>query len=497
MSANQPSASDPAARRLAKNTAALVLLRVVMPGLSMALVFAISRTLGTEGLGTYTLAFTYLYFFVTIAPLGLYSIISRDGARDTTSLDRTLAHSLTLATLASLAMTAAMILLGPALGYDANAKLALTAASFALVPSTLGTLLDAAFIARERMDYLAYTTVAENVVKVGLGVSALALGGSLTTVIALAVVGRYFGCIVGVVLLRALGVNVTLGRERAELGRLLLSAPTFVSIAVFSTLYWRLDVFMLSKMGSVEELGRYSAAWRLLELALVVPQSFCLALYPQIVAAVRTDRAELARLGKLAMRYLAAGSLPIAACITAVSDDVMLLLYGKEFGGAGSTLTVLVWTLVPYGWVRYHAYVLVAADRQNVDLLMNVLLTAVNAGLNLFLIPAYGPWGAGVATFVSMMVYAVAQVAYLARYAPGTGSPLSLSALPLIAAIAAGLSAWLLDGHNLAVRAVVPLAVYCAVLFGCGFFERSELRAMQHLWRRCLAFVPGRRALSS
>jgi O-antigen/teichoic acid export membrane protein len=346
--------SPDSGRRIIKNTAALVVLRVVMPMLSMVLVFAISRILGTDGLGQYTLAFAYLYFFVTVAPLGLHSIITRDGAQNAEALDEILGHSLMLATIASVALTAVMAALGPALGYDRETSLALIVASLALFPSTIGTLFDGAFIARERMDYLAYAALAEIAVKVGFAASALALGYGLITVIALAVVGRAVASIVAIVLLRSLGVRVFLGRDAQVLRRLLASAPTFVSIAIFSTLYWRNDVFMLSKMGTVEDVGRYGAAWRLLELALVVPQSFCLALYPQLAAAVRNDRPELARLGRMAMRYLAAGSLPIAMWITVMGDDVMAFLYGPAFRGTGSTLTVLVWTLVPYGWC-YHA----------------------------------------------------------------------------------------------------------------------------------------------
>lgn len=495
--ATHPAPAQGSGRRILKNTAALVILRVVMPMLSMVLVFAISRLLGTDGLGQYTLAFTYLYFFVTVAPLGLYSIITRDGAQDVAALDEILGHSLTLATIASAVLTVAMAGLGPAFGYDHDTSLALIVASLALFPSTIGTLFDGAFIARERMDYLAWAALAENAVKVGLAATALALGYGLITVIALAVIGRIVASVVAVVLLRSLGVRVFFGRDAQMLRKLLASAPTFVSIAIFSTLYWRIDVFMLSKMGTVEDVGRYGAAWRLLELALVVPQSFCLALYPQVAAAVRSDRAELARLGRMAMRYLAAASLPIATWVTVMGDDVMGLLYGPAFRDTGSTLTILVWTLVPYGWVRYHAYVLVGANLQRIDLAMNVALTAVNVALNLYLIPAYGPWGAGLATLVSMMVYAVAQVVYLARNAPGTASPLALNVLPLVAAIGAGALTWITRDQLFVMRALVPAIAYVAILLLTGFFDTAELNAMRQLGRRCLAYLPLRRAVSS
>ncbi len=474
-----------------------MVLRVLMPALSMILVFAISRILGTDGLGQYTLAFTYLYFFVTVAPLGLYSIITRDGAQQTDKLEELLGHSVTLCTVASVVLTVAMAVLGPALGYDRETCRAIAIASLALVPSTLGTLYDGAFVARERMDCLAYAALTENAIKVGLAAPALMMGFGLTTVIALAVVGRIVANVVAVAMLRSLGIRVFLGRDRRVLAGLLASAPTFVSIAIFATLYWRIDVFMLSKMGTVDDVGRYGAAWRILELALVVPQSFCLSLYPQLAAAVRSDRAELARLGRLAMRVMAAGSLPLAAWVAVMGNDIMALLYGEAFRSTGPTLTILVWTLVPYGWVRYHAYVLVAAELQRIDLAMNVALTVINIALNLYLIPAYGPWGAGLATLISMLVYAIAQVAYLGRHAPGTASSLTLNFLPLVASAAVALLTWATDGHHLVVRALLPAVAYVSALFVGGFFDAEEIAILQRIARRFASFVSTRRVASS
>ena len=68
--------------RVAKNTLVLVALRVLMPAFAVGLVLTLSRYLGVEGLGRYTLAFSFLYLFNAVAPLGLGAIITRDGARD-------------------------------------------------------------------------------------------------------------------------------------------------------------------------------------------------------------------------------------------------------------------------------------------------------------------------------------------------------------------------------------------------------------------------------
>src|SRR5260370_22738994 len=94
--------------RLAKNTAALVVLRIVKPLFSVAVVLVASRLLGSEGLGRYTLAFTFLYFFNEVAPLGLYAFITREGARDRARLEQLLANAIPLGLLASTALAIGM-----------------------------------------------------------------------------------------------------------------------------------------------------------------------------------------------------------------------------------------------------------------------------------------------------------------------------------------------------------------------------------------------------
>ena len=419
--AAKTSADAGSGKRVVRNTAVLVILRFVVPAMSLPVVLLLSRRLGSEALGRYTLAYTWLYFFNTVAPLGLYSIVTRDGARDRRRLGPLLSNATTLGALAALA---------------------------------------------------------ESVVKVGLGVAALLSGLGVEAVLLGAVVARVLACGVALALLRSVGVRVGPAFDRATHRALLRVAPTFLLVGIFATLYWRIDVFMLSKMRPVEDVGYYGAAWRLLELAMVVPQSLCLSLYPQLVAAVLEDRARVARLGALASRYLLALALPAAVLFTVLGRPILRLFYGSGFDPAVPSLVVLMWTLVPYGIVRYHAYLLVGADHQRVDLWMNVLMTGVNVVLNLVLIPTMGPVGAAIATLVSVLVYAASQIAFLSARLPGTAAPLGLAARPVIAALVAGAIAWVLRDAPVVLSASLAGASYAGILLATGFVGANEMESL-------------------
>lgn len=468
-----------ARRKVVKNTAILLALRVGMPMLSMAVVLAVSRLLGSEGLGRYTLAFSYLYLVNTIAPLGLYALITRDGAREPERLGAILSTSFLLGSVSSLVLTIGMVLAAGHFGYDADTRMAVAILSLAVLPSTIGTFCEGAFVARERMEHIAAVNFVENGIKVGVGVVVLFAGFGLNAVLAAAVAGRVISCLVSFELLRRMQLRIPLRIHRDLLTSFAGAAPTFLLISIFATLYWRIDVFMLSALRPVEDVGYYGAAYRLLELAMVVPQSFCLALYPQMAQVSRTEPLALAALSRTALRYLAAVTLPVALCTMLLADPLLAMLYGEDFRAAGPTLAVLIWTIVPYAWVRYHAYVLVAADRQRVDLLLNIVMSAANIGLNLVLIPAYGHCGAAIATFVAICLYGCGQYVYLHRNLESHATPLPLHPVPIVGSLLVGATAWVLADRSVILALVVIPVLYLATLLGAGFFTETELRMLR------------------
>jgi O-antigen/teichoic acid export membrane protein len=464
--------------RVARNTIVLVALRIVMPAVAVGLILMLSRYLGVTGLGRYTLAFSFLYMFNAIAPLGLGAIITRDGARDRDGLDKLLGNALTIGVGSSICLSFVMAGLAYLLDYDDGTRVAIVILSLALIPCTIGVFQDSALVALERMDYIAIATVAEYVVKVGIGIALLLMGYGLEIVLIMAVLGRVLACLISAYLLQNLNVRVRWTLEKETLRHLLKLAPTFLFIGVFATLYWRIDIFMLSKLRTVEDVGYYGAAWRILELAMVFPQSLCLSLYPQISAAALKDLRKLSLIGQSATRYLLALSLPAAVGVTLLAQPILVLLYGPAFEAAAATLSVLILTLIPYGIVRYHAYVLLGANQQHIDLILNLVMSVVNIALNFILIPRYGHLGAAVATAVSICAYGLLQYGYLIRKLPGRSALITFP-FPVLAACALmAVCVWMLRDLNLYAAIVAGTVVYGGSLFAVGFFSDTELKFM-------------------
>ena len=70
---------------------------------------------------------------------------------------------------------------------------------------------------------------------------------------------------------------------------LVRSAPIAMGM-IFSVLYFRLDIVMLQLMTEEKVVGFYSAAYKLFEVAVVLPHSFMLVLFPTLVEEFQSDR---------------------------------------------------------------------------------------------------------------------------------------------------------------------------------------------------------------
>ena len=392
-------------RATARNALALAGVRVAAPLLSLAVVLAVSRRLGAEGLGRYSVAYAFLGLFGLLSTAGLPALLTREAARRPEEIGRLLGGGLALAGAVGAALGAIMAVAASAGVYDSETCRALLILSLALVPSAWSACLDAAWLAREQSTPIGAACLAEHAVKVGLGVGLLGAGYGLHAALAAAVAGKWLACAVSAGWLWRTGV-----RLKAGPGALELAAPAAVLAlsAVSATLYWRVDVFLLSYLRGAAETGYYTAAYRLLDAAILLPQSLCQALFPRLAAGTSDRRPE---------KWLLGLTLTVAAPLALAAGPVIEALYGAALRPAAPVLALLIWTAAPYAGNRYRAYRLVAEDRQRTDLGINLALLGVNAAANLLLIPRWGAAGAALVTLGTAILYGAVQSVCLRRAA--------------------------------------------------------------------------------
>jgi len=470
--------------RLVKNIIALWTPSILNPVVSFALILFISRYLGVEGLGTYSLVLSYLGIFVTLAALGLGTLVLREAARDLEQAHVFFVNAALFGTVSSVAAIVGMVLIVSFMGYKNEVFQAAVICSFSLFPTTAINYMEAMFRAFERSEYIAITFLLENLLRVGSCVILLWYGYGILALFTAFLGSRFLACL----LMFSCYVKV-LGMPkfqfRPDVWRFLgKEAATFASIAMFSTIHLHIDQIMLSKLKSLESVGIYSAADRLLDFCRALTVAFSAALFPILAKEYVSGIAELRRLTIRSLRYLLLGTIPTAIGTAILANNIITLVYGQKFLSAAPVLTLHIFSLIPFSMVYFLASVLIVTDNQRVDLGINVLAALINIALNFALIPYFAEIGAVLAVLITIIIFNQLQNWYIKqRLFPIPF--LELTPKILLAAGMMGIVTFLLREWNLATNIFVSAAVYISlvVLFKAVTPEEIEtVRAVTERW---------------
>lgn len=159
------------------------------------------------------------------------------------------------------------------------------------------------------------------------------------------------------------------------------------------TVYNDLDKVMLSKLGSPEGAAIYAAAYRVVDFAYTPGRAMAAVAYPRFFEAGRDGpRAALRLTRRLTPRYLAF-SVPASLLLVACSG-LMPTVFGDRYAAATTALQGLAALLVLKAIHYLAADTLSGSRLQGRRTVCQIAIGVINAGLNVWLIPAYGWQGA-------------------------------------------------------------------------------------------------------
>ncbi|WP_110827753.1 flippase [Pedobacter nutrimenti] len=180
------------------------------------------------------------------------------------------------------------------------------------------------------------------------------------------------------------------------------SFPLILS-AVMVSIYMKIDQVMLKSEGSAE-VGIYSAAAKISEAWYFIPIAIITSVFPAIINARQTDLDRYHK--RLVNLYdlLVFISLPVALLISFFGTDIIHLLYGNRFEGAGSMLSIHIWSGIFVFLGSASSQYLLAENFTMISFQRTAIGALINIGLNFWLIPLYGGVGASVATLIACII---------------------------------------------------------------------------------------------
>lgn len=186
------------------------------------------------------------------------------------------------------------------------------------------------------------------------------------------------------------------------------AAPLGLGV-LLSAVYFRCDVYFLERWHGVELVGRYNAAFRLVDALRLFPAAVLAVHFPALCAA-----ADLGVARRLA-GVLAAASLIAVLAIGPFAREWLTLVYGATYGGAAPALVVLVLCLPLFSLNYVLTTQLAAWDQGRAYVAVAGLALAANLAGNTWLIPEGAMVGAAWSTLLTELVVSAGCLAALTR----------------------------------------------------------------------------------
>ena len=270
--------------------------------------------------------------------------------------------------------------------------------------------------------------------------------------------------------------------------------PTSLAYWVFTTS----DRVLLSNLSTLEQVGLYSVAASVVNLANIAIMALGQGWSPHAIHAYEADAASARRLFARMFTYILAGFGLLATGLTVFAHELIAVLAGGGFTGAAAAVPPLAIGMIAYASTQVTAGGISLKERTMFLAVYSWLAAAINVVLNLALIPPFGMVGAAWATAAAYVSLTVGYGITSHRLWP-FGYDVRAAATILTLTAVALLGSGLLPTADVADPALWIVAtgtklLYCAALlaamFWFGGLDRAELGRV----RSALVMLSGRGA---
>lgn len=437
-----------------KNISWQVISETVFKLLGLVFFLLFTRKLGQTVLGFYTYVFAVLALVNMLWDLGINSFYTRKWVSDDSEYKKDLAvigsaHVVTIV-LSLLFLVPYIFLVEKRIWVEFVLGTLIYAVDlFKAIPSIY-------FISKNRFDRVFVINMLDRGFGYILAIAALFAGFNLKAVLLCLLIGKICGLVYGNILKPSFVVWPFVWKDFA--GLLKMSLPLFL-VGLFGSLYFRIDSVLIKYFLGFNELGIYSAAYRLIDTGTIVSSILSSSTF-QVLVSVQAQATEvITSLLSKSLKYLSLLAGFMVVCGVLKAAEVSLFLFGDQFIASGPVLQFLAPSLFFLFCNGLFIIQMLASHQEKYLLKSMVFLALFNILLNLYCIPRFGLIGAAVTTFISEVLSAI----ILYQRLPGNLSYVWLPGL-IASLMFAGLVLYALPVHWVA-GVAISACVYALSLF--------------------------------
>jgi O-antigen/teichoic acid export membrane protein len=467
------------AKRVTLNTAAFFFARVIDILSGILIVVMVARYLGVKDFGDFAFITALVGFLVSVTYFGLERVAIRDIARDKTQANTSLGAVLVVRWLLSglvVLAIAGYIMLS---SLPSRIALAMIVATVSELVWASGSVFSCTFKAFEKMHLETVTTFIFRSTSIALISLVIYLRGNFVLLFAAICAANVIRTLTAIHFSRTLSVkpSITVNYRLWKLyakEAFILGAVVVLALGTLKT-----GVIALKFMRDTKEVALFQSAQTIVLQLQVLPLSIAMALFPLLSQLSVSSRERLGRISVAALKYLFIASVPFAIVLYVFSGTIINVIFGADFAGASSVLSILSWCVIPLFMSSIMEFVLISLNKQDDVAKAWGVAFIVNAVLNYLLIGPFGARGAACAVLLSFILLTAIQYVFLANRVEQVSFSKTFSRLlsPLGIVL---LFLYLFKVHGIIsqiVGAASAIALFFGALFTMAMISLSELKS--------------------
>jgi O-antigen/teichoic acid export membrane protein len=473
-------------KRIVKNASVTFIGNNILKVLTMILVIFIARYLGDVEYGKFTFAISFTGLFFLLIDLGTRILVVRDIASNKKNASKIISNIIILKSISSLLVFFIIIIASNLLNYSKETFTSIIIASLGLLFSSFSITFSSIFQAYERLELSITTKLIRILLRFAFTIPLLIKGTNFLTILIIYSSVQFIDFIISLFICFKKLVNFKFDFDINFIKSLLKRSFPFFLSGIFVTVYFRIDITLMSKLApetligiyyNVSRnaiIGWYSSAYTLFDALTSIASAVSIAILPVCIIYFKKSKVKLIKIYSDSVKYVTILAFPIAIGITLLADKIIFLLFKETYFHAILALRILIWTIIPLSINYMMGAVMIAIHKEKESLIVLFLNAIINILLNLILIPKFSLYGAAMTTFLTEIFY-FSGYYYIISKSFYKLNIIKFMIKPLLASLIMGWVIFIFRSYNLFILIGIGCLLYFVLLYLFKAYSDEDL----------------------
>ena len=433
----------------------------------------VTRYLGTEKFGMYTISLAFLSLFSAVGDWGLYQLSTREISRPGANEKKIISNVIGIRIILSLAILLLAPLAISLLHYDREIKLSLIIITLAYIFSSFYQTIIGVFQKRLLMDRVSTAEFIGKIIQVIIIVTGVTYNLGFYFIISSILINMLVNFLIVIFLSRKF-LSFKPSFDFIFWKKFIRQAAPLGISAMVTFIYFKADSILLSFFKSPEDVGIYGAAYKVIENVSFFPAMIVGLTMPMISFHINSNFEKFKDIVNKNFKVFVILVTPLIIGTFFLAEDIIKIIAGEAFHASAPILKIIMLALGFIFFGNLFNNILIAAKLQKLLLYILSACAIFNLSLNLIFIPKYSYYATAWTSVATEMLVVILSLWIIHRklnFLPSMKGFLKI----IISVLLMATFLLLTDNQNLLLRLIISPLIYFTALIAFNVISKNEI----------------------